>query len=201
MRSDSFSDTTWGFADVIPQFSLRWNAGVNNFMTYVTGDIPVGAYQSTRLANLGLGHGAIDAGGGYTYFNPATGPELSAVLGFTYNFVNPSTQYQSGVDMHLDWGRVAIPDQAGAGGSGRVRLQGTGVRQRLWRPGRVLPVAGVRRRAAVRLRLSAQRRPPRVRQSQGIRGIRRGGSPDRVEQLAHICHLARSGASAPRYIA
>jgi hypothetical protein len=73
-------------------------------MTYVTGDIPVGAYQSTRLANLGLGHGAIDAGGGYTYFNPATGPELSAVLGFTYNFVNPSTQYQSGVDMHLDWG-------------------------------------------------------------------------------------------------
>lgn len=104
MRSDSFSDTTWGFADVIPQFSLRWNAGVNNFMTYVTGDIPVGAYQSTRLANLGLGHGAIDAGGGYTYFNPATGPELSAVLGFTYNFVNPSTQYQSGVDMHLDWG-------------------------------------------------------------------------------------------------
>jgi hypothetical protein len=104
MRSDSFSDTTWGFADLVPQFSLRWNAGVNNFMTYITGDIPVGAYQSTRLANLGLGHGAIDAGGGYTYFNPATGHEFSAVLGFTYNFLNQATQYQSGVDMHLDWG-------------------------------------------------------------------------------------------------
>jgi len=26
------------------------------------------------------------------------------VLGFTYNFANPSTQYQSGVDMHFDWG-------------------------------------------------------------------------------------------------
>ena len=27
-----------------------------------------------------------------------------AVLGFTYNFQNQSTQYQNGVDMHFDWG-------------------------------------------------------------------------------------------------
>jgi hypothetical protein len=53
---------------------------------------------------LGIGHWAIDAGGGYTYFDPKTGREASAVLGFTYNFINPSTQYQNGVDMHLDWG-------------------------------------------------------------------------------------------------
>jgi hypothetical protein len=26
--------------------SLRWNHGVHNFMTYITGDIPVGAYDS-----------------------------------------------------------------------------------------------------------------------------------------------------------
>lgn len=103
-RFDSISDSTTGFGDLIPQFSLRWNAGVHNYMTYVTGDIPVGAYQSTRLANIGIGHGAIDAGGGYTYFNPQTGHEFSGVLGFTYNFENPDTKYQSGVDMHFDWG-------------------------------------------------------------------------------------------------
>jgi hypothetical protein len=104
MRSDSINDTTWGFGDLIPMFQLKWNAGVNNYMTYITGDIPVGAYQSDRLSNLGIGHGAIDAGGGYTYFNPATGHEFSGVLGFTYNFINPATQYQSGVDLHFDWG-------------------------------------------------------------------------------------------------
>jgi hypothetical protein len=98
-RTDSVS----GFGDLIPQFSVRWNHGVHNFMTYITGDIPVGAYDSQRLANLGIGHSAIDAGGGYTYFNPTTGHEFSAVLGFTYNFENRSTQYQNGVDMHLDW--------------------------------------------------------------------------------------------------
>ncbi|QQO37875.1 transporter [Bradyrhizobium diazoefficiens] len=103
-RSDSISDSIVGFGDLIPQFALRWNAGVNNYMTYITGDIPVGAYQSTRLANIGIGHGAIDAGGGYTYFNPQTGHELSGVLGFTYNLKNTDTQYQSGVDLHFDWG-------------------------------------------------------------------------------------------------
>jgi hypothetical protein len=100
----SRTDTVWGWGDLVPQFNVRWNHGVHNWMTYITGDIPVGAYDSARLANLGIGHGAIDGGGGYTYFNPMTGHEFSAVLGFTYNFENQSTQYQNGIDMHLDWG-------------------------------------------------------------------------------------------------
>jgi hypothetical protein len=103
-RFDSISDSVTGFGDVLPIATLRWNNGVHNYMTYITGDIPVGAYDSTRLANIGIGHGAIDAGGGYTYLNPQTGHEFSGVLGFTYNFTNQSTQYQNGVDMHFDWG-------------------------------------------------------------------------------------------------
>jgi hypothetical protein len=102
MRSDSIGDSVTGFGDLYPQATLKWNQGVYNFMTYVTGGIPIGNYDATRLANIGLGHGAIDAGGGYTYFNPQTGRELSAVGGFTYNFVNSATNYQNGVDFHLD---------------------------------------------------------------------------------------------------
>jgi hypothetical protein len=78
--------------------------GVNNYMVYLTGDIPVGLYSSSNLANIGLGHGAIDGGVGYTYFDPKTGHEFSAVLGFTGNFENQSTGYTSGIDSHLDWG-------------------------------------------------------------------------------------------------
>ena len=102
-RAFDVSDSRDAFGDLFPQFALRWNAGVNNWMTYLTGDIPVGAYDSARLANLGLGHGAIDAGGGYTYFDQKTGYEFSTVAGFTYNFINPSTDYQNGIDFHLDW--------------------------------------------------------------------------------------------------
>jgi hypothetical protein len=103
-RFDAISDSVTGFGDVLPIATLRWNNGVHNYMTYITGDIPVGAYDSARLSNVGIGHGALDAGGGYTYFNPQTGHEFSGVLGFTYNFTNQSTQYQNGVDMHFDWG-------------------------------------------------------------------------------------------------
>ena len=102
-RSDSINSSVTGFGDLYPQATLRWNNGVNNFMIYGTGDIPVGAYQSTRLANLGIGHGAADGGAGYTYLNPAKGQEFSAVAGLTYNLENPFTNYQNGVDFHLDW--------------------------------------------------------------------------------------------------
>jgi hypothetical protein len=60
--------------------------------------------RRSSLANLGIGHAAIDGGGGYTYFNPQTGHEFSAVAGFTYNFKNQDTQYQNGIDFHVDWG-------------------------------------------------------------------------------------------------
>jgi hypothetical protein len=103
-RFDSISDSVSGFGDVFPLATLRWNNGVHNVMTYVMGDVPVGAYDSTRLSNIGIGHAGIDAGAGYTYLNPQTGHEFSGVLGFTYNFTNQSTQYQNGVDMHFDWG-------------------------------------------------------------------------------------------------
>lgn len=95
---------TRSVGDLYPQVTLKWNQGVHNFMTYAAGDIPVGAYDPNRLANLGIGHGAIDGGGGYTYFNLQAGHEFSAVAGFTYNFKNPDTQFQSDVDFHVDWG-------------------------------------------------------------------------------------------------
>jgi hypothetical protein len=73
-------------------------------MVYGTGDIPVGDYDSVRIANLGIGHGTADIGAGYTYLNPHAGIEFSGVAGVTYNFKNQATQYQNGIDFHFDWG-------------------------------------------------------------------------------------------------
>jgi len=100
----SRTDSTAGALDTIPYATLRWNSGVHNWMTYAMGGLTTGLYSPTSLANLGIGHTSIDVGGGYTYFNPATGHEFTGVLGFTYNFTNPDTQYQNGVDVHFDWG-------------------------------------------------------------------------------------------------
>jgi hypothetical protein len=103
-RPGSISDDRGGFSDLYPSASLRWNSGVNNFMLYMMGDIPVGTYDSSQLANFGIGHGAIDGGFGYTYFNPQTGHEFSFVTGLTGNFENTQTNYTNGIDWHLDWG-------------------------------------------------------------------------------------------------
>ncbi|MBU3622004.1 transporter [Polynucleobacter sp. CS-Odin-A6] len=97
------SNSVVGSQDIYPLASLSWNKGNNNFMTYLTGDIPVGTYNPDSLATIGLGHAAIDTGGGYTYLNSATGLEFSGVLGATYNWMNQQTNYQSGIDSHLDW--------------------------------------------------------------------------------------------------
>ena len=103
-RQGTIDQGRTGFGDLYPQATLKWNSGVNNWMTYLTGDIPVGMYSSTSLANLGIGHGAIDGGVGYTYLDEKSGHELSAVMGLTYNLTNPTTNYQNGLDWHLDWG-------------------------------------------------------------------------------------------------
>jgi len=100
--SGSESDSRTGLSDLYPMAALRWNQGVHSYMAYASAGIPVGVYDKDRLANLGTNHWALDAGGGYTYFDKTN--EFSVVLGFTYNFENPDTDYRNGVSAHLDWG-------------------------------------------------------------------------------------------------
>ena len=97
------ANSTTGISDLYPQASLSWNKGNNNFMTYITGDVSIGTYNPATLSSLGIGHAAVDIGGGYTYLNNTTGLEFSGVLGATYNFTNNQTNYQNGIDSHFDW--------------------------------------------------------------------------------------------------
>ena len=167
---------------------LKWNNGVNNFMVYGAGDIPVGDYNPNRLANIGMGHGAIDFGAGYTYLNPATGTEFSGVGGFTYNFKNPDTQYQSGIDFHFDWGvSQFLSKQVFVGFVGYAYQQITddfgqpavlgGFRSRV-----------VRHRSAARLHFQ-DRRQPGISRRQGIWRVRRRQPPVRLEHLADVLDL------------
>jgi hypothetical protein len=101
-NQSSVSARLTSFGDPAPQLSLKWNEGVNNFMIYSRGGVPIGDYNPDRIVNLGDGHAAWDNGFGYTYFNAATGLEFSAVSGLTYNFKNPQTDYKNGIDWHVD---------------------------------------------------------------------------------------------------
>jgi hypothetical protein len=56
--SGARSDSSTGFGDLYPVASIRWNQGLSNFMTYLTGDTPIGLYNSQDLVNIGIGHRA-----------------------------------------------------------------------------------------------------------------------------------------------
>jgi hypothetical protein len=101
--SGAENDRLDGVADLYPTGTLKWNHGVHNTMAYVMGGVPVGSYSKGRLANLGTNHWSLDGGGGYTYFDPKRGHEASVVVGATYNFENPDTDYRNGIDLHVDW--------------------------------------------------------------------------------------------------
>lgn len=105
------ADSMTGIGDIYPLATLKWNVDVHNFMAYLMPSIPVGAYDPNRVAGLGLGHWSLDGGLGYTYSNPA-GLEFSLTAGLTHNFINPYTQYQSGMDGHIDWGASYSPSDA-----------------------------------------------------------------------------------------
>jgi hypothetical protein len=127
MRQGSISGSVTGFGDLDPIAQLFWSSGNNNWFTFLTGDIPVGTYNSSNLANVGIGHGAVDGGGGYTYLDAKTGREFSVVTGLTYNLINPSTDYQNGIDWHLDWGlSQALSKQIAIGAVGYIYDQLTG---------------------------------------------------------------------------
>jgi hypothetical protein len=98
----SISDARNAFGDIFPQAALKWNNGVHNYMVYGMTSFLVGAYNPDRLANLGLGRTGFDGGFGYTYFNPHSGWEASAVVGLTFNRINKHTDYRNGTDSHLD---------------------------------------------------------------------------------------------------
>ena len=50
---NSVSDRLTSFGDPAPQLTLKWNEGVNNFMVYSRGGIPIGDYNPDRIVNLG----------------------------------------------------------------------------------------------------------------------------------------------------
>jgi hypothetical protein len=116
--TSSASEDASGVSDVTPLASLKWQFGSHNVMTYVTGNIPTGYFDPNSLAGISSGYWALDGGAAYTY-DPGNGLEFSITAGATYNFMNPSTVYQSGVDGHIEVGAswaIAPPSYVGGVG-------------------------------------------------------------------------------------
>lgn len=116
-RSDDIS----GIGDIVlmpvmlnqkfsPNFSINYRLGIY---------APTGSYEVGRLANTGKNYWTLEPTVGFMYLGQKNGREASIFLGADYNFENPDTDYQTGVQVHLD-GTLAqhFPLWGGLAGAG-----------------------------------------------------------------------------------
>jgi hypothetical protein len=142
--SNSRSDFDIGDFALTPL--IGWHLGDFHLTASVTGTIPSGSYQKSNVVNVSLNRFAVDPTVGATWFEPKSLIELSAVAGYTVNFENPATHYDSGNSLHIDlaaikhfdsgfafgavaYGEFQLTDDTGSGatlGSFRGRAIGVG---------------------------------------------------------------------------
>ena len=173
-RVSAAGDSRTSVGDLYPALTLKSGRGERTYMSYTMLGVPTGP--------AGTNHWSLDGGGGFTFLNEASGREFSAVLGFTYNFRNPDTDYRNGASSHLDWAasQPLSPDLP-RGRRGLFLLPA----RRGPRPGRA-QVARLRRRSAGAVDARQVERG-----CQGLLRVRRPQPAGGLECPAHGCPSSR----------
>jgi hypothetical protein len=96
------SDTTFVVADPIGTASLGWKSGNWRYQFGALVNFPIGQYTEGGLANLAFHRWAGDTSAAVTWHDDASGWDVSAKAGVTFNGTNNSTHYTTGTEFHLE---------------------------------------------------------------------------------------------------
>lgn len=81
---------------------LGWKAGNLHIQASTMVNFPVGNYRDGALANLSLHRWAVDGSLALSLHNPASGWDLTAKAGHTWNGRNDTSGYDSGNEVHVE---------------------------------------------------------------------------------------------------
>jgi len=104
--SRNIGDEETRFGDIVPGVMFGWHSGNWHFKTHTLVNTPTGFWELGNLANAGFNRWAIDNAAAFTWLDPEIGLEISAMAGVTYNWENPTTNYKSGSEFHLEYAAV-----------------------------------------------------------------------------------------------
>lgn len=93
----------WGLGDITTRAQLGWQDGSFSHLAYVQVVAPSGRYSVGFEPNIGLNRPGIDTGWAFTWLESTSKLQFNAAVGFTFNFENEATDYQSGTDFHFEW--------------------------------------------------------------------------------------------------
>lgn len=105
IQSNAHAEET-AFGDPVLGSTVGWHEGNWHWNLGTLVNVPLGFWERGNLASIGFNHWAIDTTGALTWLNLATGLELSGAVGFTYNFENPTTDYKTGTEFHLEFAGI-----------------------------------------------------------------------------------------------
>ena len=96
-------DSTTAIGDPLLTAILGWDRGNWHATLNFLLNIPIGSYKLGRLANAGFNRWGLDVTSAITYFDPATGFEVTVAPGFTFNGKNRDTGYKTGTEFHVEF--------------------------------------------------------------------------------------------------
>ncbi len=100
--SGSLNDDETAFGDPVLSAMLGWHSGNWHSNVYSIVNVPVGQYETGKIANIGFNRWAVDTGAAVTYLDQTNGHEANVAVGLTYNFENPDTDYKTGTELHIE---------------------------------------------------------------------------------------------------
>jgi hypothetical protein len=101
--STNLQDDDLAFGDPVLGAMIGWHATNWHWNAGVLYNAPVGFWQRGNLSNIGFNRSSLDVTAAATWLDPKFGLEISSAAGFTFNFENPTTNYKSGTEFHLEW--------------------------------------------------------------------------------------------------
>nr|WP_200994564.1 transporter [Rhizobium rhizogenes] len=102
-RSGGVGDAVFTVGDPLVGGFLGWEAGNFHWQVGTLVNVPIGDYQKGEISNIAFHHWGADVYGAATWLDPATGLDISGVVGMTFNAENPATHYKTGNEFHFEW--------------------------------------------------------------------------------------------------
>lgn len=105
-RHFDIEDSSTKFGDPLLNALIGWHEGNWHWTVGALVNIPIGEWENDSITNLSFNHWGVDTTAAVTWLDPARGHEISVAAGFTFNWENPATDYQTGTEFHVEWALI-----------------------------------------------------------------------------------------------
>lgn len=102
-RQFSFDDSTTDFGDPLLNALIGWHRGNWHWNLGALLNVPIGPWSTDSISNISFHRWALDTTAAVTWLDPKSGFEVSSAAGFTFNWENPDTDYETGTEFHVEW--------------------------------------------------------------------------------------------------